>query len=272
VKPCTICGNAGVVEREGKLYECECAELRRIAAGMPAFIRTAPVLEAHIKALLPDGKTRIIDSINKSLYITAYQSDMRAFIKFVMIKYSHKFIRITSDREIRDVYVGSMSSKARGEFSKEAIFNNIEDLVKAPDLLLVRLGELKSRNRAAPGALEEAICYRLDRSLPLWMISDKRAPFHDSSFAWSETVGAILNSLIRVQVGEILPENYVAPPPTSLAESPLAPEQAPTRVVPRKDPVASPRQKPPRIRSVEDDENLGGLSNMGKGVKPSKRF
>lgn len=276
---CEICGNAGVVEREGKLYECECSELRRIAAGMPAFIRTAPVLEAHLKAMLPDGKTRIIDAVQRSLYMTVYQADMRAFIKLVMIKYSNKFVRITSDREIRDVYVGSTSSKARGEFSKEPVYNNIEDLVKMPDLLLIRLNELKSKNRAAAGALEEAMCYRLDRGLPLWMISDKRDPFHDSSHAWSETVGAILRSLIQVQVGSILPDNYTPPPPPSLANSPLAPEQvAPRAVQTGKEPVASPAARPrpatPRqVRSVPDDgPDLGGLANMGKGVKSSKRF
>jgi hypothetical protein len=249
---------------------------------MPAFIRTAPVLEGHIRTLLPDGKTRLMDAINRSLHITAYQADMRAFIKLVMIKYSNKFVRITSDREIRDVYVGSTSSKARGEFSKEPVYNNIEDLVKSPDLLLIKLNELKSKNRAASGALEEAMCYRLDRKQPLWMVSDKREPFHDSSFAWSETIGSILRSLVQVRVEAILPDNYVPPPPTSLESSPLAPEPvhaspspAPT---PRKEPVASPSPKPKapvrQIRSVPDapDEMPSGFENFGKGVKPSKRF
>lgn len=274
MSPCEICGNAGVVEREGKLYECECAELRRIAAAMPAYIRSAPVCEGHVKELLPDKKTRIIDAIGKSLYMSAYQNDMRAFVKLVMIKYSNKFVRITSDREIRDVYVGSTSQKARGEYSKEAVYNNIEDLVKSPDLLLIKLNELKARNKAAAGALEEAVCYRLDRNLPLWAISDRRDPFCDRSFAYSETVAAILQSLTSCRVEPIL---KLANLP-SMESSPLAPELAPSSISPErargiKQEVreAVSRPKPTKSRS-DDDEDLGGLSSFGSGVKPGRRL
>jgi hypothetical protein len=279
VAACDICGGQGVVEHKGKLYECECAELRRIAAAMPTFIRMAPVLEAHLKATLPDGRTRIMDAIGRSLFLTCYQADMRAFVKLIMIKYDNRFVRITSDREIRDVYVGSTSQKARGEFSKEPIYNNIEDLVKAPDLLIIRLNELKSKNKAAAGALEEAICYRLDRKQPLWMISDKRDPFHDSSYAWSETVSAILRSLIQVRVDAILPDNYVSPPPTSLESSPLAPEFVHASMDHPKRASVSPSPTPPtvslkgskQIRSVPDDVP-SGFEAFGQGVKKNKRF
>ncbi len=265
--PCDTCGNVGVVERDGKLYECECAELRRIAAAMPAYIRSAPVCEGHVKELLPDGKTRVIDAVNKSLYISAFQNDMRAFIKLVMIKYSNKFVRMSSDSEIKDVYVGSKSQKARGEYSKEPIYNNIEDLVKPPDLLVVRLNELKARNKAAAGALEEAICYRLDRSMPIWVFSDRRDPFRDGSVAYSETINAIIQSLVSCRIEPILKLD-------AFQQSPLAPELAPSSL-PAQRPqrnVSSPKTTKNTRSNDDDNENLGGLSSFGSGVKPGRRL
>ena len=265
---CEICGGAGVVERDDKLYECECAELRRIVAAMPSYIRTAVVDEKHLKIILPDKKTRVIESINKSLYVTAYWGDMRAIIKTIMIKHRNKFIRITSDRELRDVFVGSTSRAARGENSKESIYNSIEDLVKSPDLLMIRLNELGYKNKAAPGILEEALCYRLDRALPVWLLSNSTKPFGAGSFAYSENIWSLVMSIPRIRVEPILiingpidPTEFTASE-SDVGSSFLAPEQA--------KPQERKISKPKTIRS--DDDLPSGLGAFGKGIKPSSGF
>ncbi|MGA1822838.1 MAG: hypothetical protein ACMUIG_09960, partial [Thermoplasmatota archaeon] len=48
--------------------------------------------------------------------------------KAVMIKNPNMSVKITSDREIRDVFVGSTSRAARGD--GEIVYNNLEDLMK----------------------------------------------------------------------------------------------------------------------------------------------
>ena len=286
--PCKICDGAGVVERDGKLYECECAELRRIYAAMPAYVRSAVVKKEHIEASIPNQKEkiRIIDAVDRSAYITAYWGDMRAIIKTVMIVHRDKFIRIISDREIRDVFVGSTSRAARGEDSKEAIYNSIEDLVKMPNLLMIRLNELGYKNKAAAGILEEALCYRLDRNLPVWLLSNATKPFGPGSYAYSENIWSLMMALPRVRMTPIHPIDGPVNISGSYAESDdsesssvsdihLAPEQAPN--VPQKPKLSPSVSSPPRkvirpARDVEDsitndDESLGGLAAMGKGIK-----
>jgi hypothetical protein len=268
---CTICGNAGVVERDGKLLECECSELRRIAASMPSYIRTAKVQEAHLKTLV-DGKTRLIESVDRSLYITAYWNDMRAFIKVVMLKHRNKFLRIISDRELRDVFVGSASRSARGEDSKEAVYNSIEDLVKSPALLIIRLNELKYKNKAASSVLEEAMCYRLDRNQPIWLLNNPLDRFVRGSVAWSETVESLCSSILHVRVDQINQvDGFMEPRPVnSVADSPLAPEQAaPSRSTSPK----STSKKTVRSAPDEEEEELpSGLGAFGRGIKPGRRL
>ena len=265
---CEICGGIGVVEKDDKLFECECAELRRIAAAMPSYVRTAIVKENHVKIALSDG-TRILDSIDKSLYVTAYWGDMRAIIKLVMVKHRNKFIRIISDRELRDVFVGSTSRIARGEDSKEPVYNSIEDLVKSPNLLMIRLNELGYKNKAAAGILEEALCYRLDRSLPIWLLSNASKPFCSGSHAYSETVWSLIMSLHRLRVDPILPVDGSIDSVENIDHSILVPEQIQQTKVSKKK-ILPIEQK---VRSIEDDsQSSGGLSSFGKGVKPKPGF
>jgi hypothetical protein len=280
VAPCKICDGAGVVEREGKLYECECAELRRIYASMPAYVRSAIVKKEHIEAVLPSEKIRIIDAVDRSIYVTASWADMRAIIKTVMVVHRDKFIRIISDREIRDVYVGSASRKARGENSSEPIYNSIEDLVKPPTLLMIRLNEIGAPNRAAAGILEEALCYRLDRSKPVWLLSNATKPFGAGSYAYSENVWSLMMSLPKVRIAPIHPldgamditGNVEQNKSGSVAASPLSPELAPAPA-PAPAPArvtSTPRRQIRPARDTEDtNDSLGGLAGMGSGIKRS---
>ena len=267
---CEICGNAGVVEKDGKLYECECAELRRVAAAMPSYIRTAVVKEEHIRAKV-NPTTRLIDSIDKSLYIISYWNDMRAFIKLVMLKHRHKFIRIISDRELRDVFVGSTSRAARGDDSKEAVYNSIEDLVKSPDLLMIRLNELAYKNKAAAGILEEALCYRFDRNEPVWLLSNSTRPFGQGSIAYSDTVWALCRSVPSVRVEPISPidgPTDASGTVVSVADSPLAPER-----VTSSPKAFVPKTKSRTVRSAPDeDDRPSGFGAFGSGVKPGRRI
>jgi hypothetical protein len=270
VAVCEICGGAGVKEIDGKLYECKCAELRRIAAAMPSYIRAAKVKMEHITFKV-DDTTRLIDATGRSLYVISYWNDMRAFIKLVMLKHRNKHLRIISDRELRDVYVGSTSRSARGEDSKEPIYNSVEDLVRGPHLIIIRLNELAYKNKAAAGILEEAMSYRLDRNEPIWLLSNATKPFGPGSFAYSDNVWALIKSMpnIRVpQISEIDGPTDLGTPVQSVANSPLQPELVES---------SAPRTKPRKIRSARDEDEdtdrpTGGLSAYGQGVKPGKRL
>jgi hypothetical protein len=81
---------------------------------MPPYIRRAEVLRQHVE--LP-----LMTAIDKSLFIVAAWVDMRAILKAIWIKHSRTYVRVTSDREIRDVYVGSTSRAAKGTDPDERI-------------------------------------------------------------------------------------------------------------------------------------------------------
>jgi len=206
---CSKCGGVGVIEKKGKLYECLCAYLRRRAAEMAPYIRKAKVNPKHLE--LP-----VIGLIDRSLYVISPWADMKAVIKAVMIKNPRKYIRITSDREIRDVFVGATSRAAKGDEEQAGVFNTLQDLMDLPDLIMVRLNEMHYKNKAAPGALLEAVSFRLDRDKPTWMISDADKPFTTASHAWSESIAELLGTgfvktvIPRISPKIIIEESFMA--------------------------------------------------------------
>jgi len=196
---CDKCGGREVVERGGKLHECICSFLKRISASMPPYVRKAEVLPAHLE--LP-----IMEAVGRSVYVTATWSDMKAVVKAAMIKNPSKFIRISSDAEIRDVFVGSKSKAAKTADFEGEVYNNLSDLMDPPDLMVVRLNEIAYKNKAAAGALEEALSYRLDRDKPTWVLSNVDRRFVVGSFAYSESIAELLSTgYIRMSIPRISP-------------------------------------------------------------------
>jgi hypothetical protein len=259
---CKTCNGIGAIEKEGKLYECECSVIRRISASMPPYVRNSEVLPGHISL-------KIIDEINKSYFIISSWPDMKAIIKAAMIKHSNKFIKLIGEREIVDVFVGSKSANARKAMKDEdaAVYNNLEDLMSPPFLAIVKLNELSYKNKAASGALEEAISYRLDKSMPIWIFSDMDKPFSNSSFAYSDSVmDLIQSSILKISIPRVTPRQIMNP--NVLRPESVNPiNSGETRVV---GPVLSESEPKPkvRIKSIPDEEPLeGSLSMYGKGLK-----
>lgn len=262
------CGGTGVVERDGMLTECVCSILKRICMSMPPFIRKANVTEAHLESPL-------IRSPHLSFFITSEWADMKAIIKATMIANASLLIKITSDREIRDVFVGSKSRAARGD--DEVVFNNIEDLMSAPDLSIVRLNELTYKNKAAPGALEEALSYRMDRERPVWILSNNSRPFGMESHSYSDSVWDLISSLDSVHIPRI---HNVRPNPMAASAGPLSMESINLQTVSssrgkvsRSKPKSASNPKPPNddpLPDVADDgDGLGSI--YASGVPAKKR-
>lgn len=194
---CAECpkGN-GTIEKDGKLYECMCATLRRVGSTMPSYIRKAMVTPYHIS--LP-----LIRNPRNHYYILCSWSDLKAVIKLVMLLNSNRVVKITSDREIRDVYVGSKSRRAIGDNSDGEVLNSLEDLVDHPFLVILRLNELFYKNKAAAGALEEAMSIRLHKDKPLWVINNRENPFGKGSIAWSPSVEDLISGFEYLEIPRI---------------------------------------------------------------------
>ncbi len=263
---CSKCNNTGTIEKDGKMYECECAFFKRIAMSMPPFIRNATILPGHLD-------TKLIDKFSKSCLLVSSWQDAKAIIKALYIKYSSKFIKITSDREIRDVFVGYTSKSSHIE-GNSPIYNSLADLVDAPDLIIIRLNELGYKNKAAPGVLEEAMRYRLDRDKPIWAISDIDKPFTVGCYAYSESVGELLGTFLRISVPRIIPkiateDLFNAESVRTQIKNESQPKISDTPDAPDEKHV---RQKP-KIRPSPDDDGIPtGLDIYGSGVGKGSRF
>jgi hypothetical protein len=266
MEACKLCAGAGAFERDGKLYECECALLRRIAAAMPSYVRRAEVLPAHLD-------TGLLEKASRSLYVSARWPDMKAVLKAVMIKYPSKFVRITSDAEIRDVYVGSRSRSARTADYEGDVYNNLADLMGPPDLCVVRLNEIANKNKAAPGALEEALSHRLDRDLPTWVLSNLDKRFTVGSFSYSEAVADLLSAgFEHVSVPQIHRTGSEDGQSLFSRDDFVQSQQVNGQAVSVKQDGKKEEGRPKRIRPSEDSD--GGadsmLSRYGSGVKRGK--
>ncbi len=288
MQKCVECGGSGVIEKQDKTYECRCAFVRRMASTMPAFIRRADVKPDHLSQ-------SVLKATKKHVLVVAAWQDMKAIIKAVMIMHASKYIKITSDREIRDVYVGSKSKAARGD-EDGAVYNSLEDLMDVPDLVIVRLNELSYKNKAAPGALEEAICYRVDRDKPTWLFSDQDKPFNQGSHAYSDSIADVIKSnfpavriprILTVSVSlddldlepspvveSVLEVKYESPVLGSKVEIPPEPETIRPKTKPvskfTPQPDDDPKPRKPKIRPSEDDDAGSGLSLYGSGISSSK--
>lgn len=278
---CSECGDVGVINLpDDKLVECKCSLIKRIAAKMPSHIRMTKVTKRHLA--LP-----ICRMEKESVFIISRWADMRAIIKAIMIKNHKMLIQITSDREIRDVGVGSTSRTARADDDVHAIYNSISDLVDTADLTIIRLNELKYKNKAAAGLLEEAITYRVDRMKPTWVVSDPTDPYGVSSQAFSQSVWELLHTCFeKFEVPQIM--NVPAPPTApkpgkAVAPMPLSnPEDVPVLELEPLDSLASkyeskgskPEQRGQssyKKKRSDDDDSGNKLLNMYSTDKSSKK-
>jgi hypothetical protein len=254
------CGGSGIVEKDGKLYECVCALLKRRAASMPPFIRTASLQLGHTSHKLQD-------QIKKSLFILVTWPDMKAVIKAVMIRHMNLFVRITSDNDILHAYVGAMSKKNKGD--NEATFETVGDFVGPPDLVVIRLNALTRPNKAAAGALEEAMVCRMDQDKPTWFVSDMDRPFTSSSPAYSESIWDLMEACAKIRVPPVLPRNLPTGmfdlEPVDSGSEPIVQKSEPKKAVKK-------RPKPDPVSNVDQEEDDSGLGMYGQGVGKSKGF
>lgn len=252
---CKECDGSGTIEQDGKLKNCECFYVKQAALSMPPYIRHAVILPQHLE--LPVLK--IINNISpwcRSIFMRGSCADLNAIIKALLLKYPTKWIKLTSDAEIRNVYVGSMSKSARSDDYAGAIYNNIQDLIDPPQLIVIRLNTIANKNKAAPGALEEALNHRLMNDKPVWAYSDDEDAFNPGSFAYSLRVNELLTkSMKEIRIPIIAPES-------SIEERGLSPD-----FIPQKHPVLPER---PQIKEKEYVDKSDPLSGYGVGVKKKK--
>lgn len=278
---CKECGWTGVIEQpDGRApRECECGMVRRLARAMPEQVREAKVERAHLEHVLYSKPK----AIGTHLYVTAHWADMCAIIQALMIRHMGKPILVTNDAEVKSVFVGSKSKSSRSDDFKGVIYNDLLDLMSTPGLMIMKLGEHTSANKALPKAFEEAIRARFYSARPLWLVSDPDQPFGRDSVAWSDRVWDLIQrTCIMVQVPKITnPERVVADRAKSVfgddfleagmpSFSPVPIEDTGARRSEHAEAEERRRAKPARKKPPEEEPVDPALAVYGSGVSQSK--
>jgi hypothetical protein len=274
---CDPCNGQGWCMVKDVPFECMCGHLKRVAAGMPPYIKQANVAREHV--VLP-----IVRQPRENLFITASWGDMQAVIKIMMMIGTNGHIKVIDEQELIAAYVGSMGKAAKSADYVGVIYNNISDLVSPPDLAIIRLGTLSNKNKAAAGVLIDAVNTRIDYGKPTWLlcnISDENdmPTFHQHSMSYSDDLIKIVASnfksvfipRINKRDADIVRDFMSAISPLSLGPDPVQ-QEAPRKRAPKigHDPEAEPERRPRREEKPED-ETVGNLgSTYGVGVKPSR--
>lgn len=240
---------------------------------VPKVIGEQKVLPGHIDSPL-------VGAIGKNVHVTCHLDDMYAVLKVLLFKYPKLFFKYTSDLEIKDVHVGSMSRSAKStDYAGNDIYNNIRDLIDPPHLLIIQLGVLGTRNKAAPSALMEVLRYRSDQRKPVWAVSTVSERFGRGFPSWSEYVEAELkrfNSYLmppispqgEAQTGPELQESMSSGPTSFVAPDLVSPRPARQEEEEPKKQKWSPSG---RVKKEEPEEDAGALSIYGSGIGGSKK-
>jgi hypothetical protein len=97
------------------------------------------------------------------------------------------FFLILTDEQIKDVWVGNKQYRALSMEDRENVktYNSLGDLLEGRDLVIIKLGYLWGRNRAAPGMLKEALLIREALGKATWLVYD---PNRDWTVSYDPTV------------------------------------------------------------------------------------
>jgi len=216
-------------------------------------VKVSPLLERG-----PDGSFKV-DRTGENLLIQGAWPVLLPHIKLALASKGLSFgFRIVTDQQIKTVYVGDEHRNVRAA-DKEA-YNSVADLLGADyDLAIIKLGYLGHKNKAAPGALKEALLVRKDLNLATWIVEDPQLP-------WTHSRNIDVEQFIDEHYEAVVIDGTVTrrdTEPDDMGTDPdpdegviLAPKRAPTPRPPRP-PVSAPMD-------VEDLE-LPGEAAKKKG-------
>jgi hypothetical protein len=192
---CSICNNPdGKIETDehGSTRQCACSFRAHCQKRLPPDIAGAePILTSPLLHIGAPGEV-MVDLTNESLFIKSWWSD---FAPHLLMALTYRMLqnlmfpfRITSDAELRDVYVGARAYSSRSRQRRDDIptYNSLADFIGGDrELVVIRLGGLGYRNRAMPGILLEAMLARRMTSKATWIVEEPNSIFGEGHFSYS---------------------------------------------------------------------------------------
>lgn len=171
--------------------------------------RVARVLGPEIRRAQHLRDSSLVGMHDENLFIRidSWESllpHLKASLGFILLRKAFKFEVIT-DQRIKSVFVGEEAYRARplDERNTSQYNNGLTDLTGHQDLVILRLGFLGHTNKAAPGAVKEALMIRQAANLPTWIIEAEQK-FEECFCYSSELANYIDNNygLVELSTGK----------------------------------------------------------------------
>lgn len=236
-------------------------------------VARTPLVEGN-----PEGGEPLRDYTKTNLRILCPWRGLLPHLKcaFGLKGLSFRF-RIVNDERIISVFVGSESYGQKSQKVRDdlATYNRLADFIGGDyDLVIIKLGYLGYKNRAAPGALKEALLHRESINKPTWLVQETEA---DKAWvhSYDESVGEYVDKHFmnfEIEPAEGVPTLKAEPPGIAAAEE--DPPQSIDDLVEEEKPVPTPRRspKPPPRPSVEYETSSSDLDiTMPGDNKPERR-
>lgn len=152
---------------------CECTIQKRFRKWVGEPIYRAKILETSML----EGREE------EDLFITASRMDFLANLRLILSKKDFSWSwKITTDSELRDVFVGNDSD-----------YNSVSSLIKGSSLLIIQLAVLSYKNVAMAGTVLEALRIRQFDGKPTWVVNPHTNPFKEGHLAWSHELDFFIN-------------------------------------------------------------------------------
>jgi hypothetical protein len=189
-------------------------------------LKSSPLYEA----LGDVNEVPTLDRTLENIFIKSRWPPLRPHLKLAL---GHRYwldskfrFRMETDERIFNVWIGKEDYRHRSRSVRDdaTTFNGLRDLVLDPDLLILRLGHMGHPNKAAPGALKEALQLREVALKPTWVVQD---PTGDYPHSWSVDVATYLSEHFDVvdfsHPGALASSAFTTPTPTMDVEEHHAP-------------------------------------------------
>jgi hypothetical protein len=191
--PCPDCNQAGLIihfddHQHDRATPCPHVLVLRLKQYLGPEISRVQ----HVKESILDSRTKD----NLLIRLTSWKAVL-PHLKLVLGRRGPKFrYQVVTDERILLVYLGNESFKLRMPEDREdrGVTNSLADLMESPDLMIVRVGHIFHKNKAAEGAFLEALSLRRFLDKPTWIIDEDPQRRIETGVIWGQELPAYLNT------------------------------------------------------------------------------
>jgi len=189
IPDCKECGGKGWFRTGDDLYSrpCRCVRNRKIAQHLGSALADAPVVSSTPLYVVKDGKVET-DHTKANLFITSTWNAAAPHFKRALANKGLSFYtKITTDEEVKRVFVGATSFKSLTVEQREIVevSNSLDELAGSNyDLAIIQLGVISHPNRAAANCHLELLKIREAMHKATWILMPPDRAFSDL-LVWS---------------------------------------------------------------------------------------